>query len=219
MAAVELPSEPCEDVAEVRGHASAKRALEVAAAGGHNLLMVGPPGSGKTMLARRLPGVLPALTADESLEVTRIHSVAGLLGERSGLVATRPLPQPSSSCLSRRPDRRGERAPPSGEASLAQHSRLLHHTSVILSAFALRTFEETAEEPAFLGRGLRFLHALLRLNNYGSLGFDRRRGLLLPCGMVEGLVLLQFGPRRETQVAVWTLQYVGHPGAPFAWRV
>src|SRR5918999_2873970 len=94
VAAVELPTEPCEDVAEVRGHASAKRALEVAAAGGHNLLMVGPPGSGKTMLARRLPGVLPALTADESLEVTRIHSVAGLLGGGAG------LPRPGEVSLS-----------------------------------------------------------------------------------------------------------------------
>ena len=83
-----------EDVREVRGQAPAKRALEIAAAGGHNVLLIGPPGSGKTMLARRMPGLLPAMTLDESLEVTKIHSVAGTLPERSGLVETRPFRGP-----------------------------------------------------------------------------------------------------------------------------
>ena len=90
-AAAPRRSRPFEDMSEVRGHEPAKRALEVAAAGAHNLLLLGPPGSGKTMLARRLPGILPPMSIDESLEVTRIHSVAGLLVEHAALVSTRPF--------------------------------------------------------------------------------------------------------------------------------
>ncbi len=82
------------DLAEVRGQALARRALEVAAAGGHNLLLVGPPGCGKTLLARSMPGLLPPLTDDRALEVTRIHSVAGLLPEGVGLLRTPPFRAP-----------------------------------------------------------------------------------------------------------------------------
>ncbi|RMH58373.1 MAG: ATP-binding protein [Bacteroidetes bacterium] len=82
------------DFADVRGQENVKRALEVAAAGGHNVLMVGPPGSGKTMLARRLPTILPPLSTEEALETTKIHSVGGRLNGGPGLIATRPFRAP-----------------------------------------------------------------------------------------------------------------------------
>jgi len=82
------------DLAEVRGQEQAKRALEIAAAGSHNLLMIGPPGAGKTMLARRLPGILTEMTLEESLETTKIHSVAGLLPPGGSLVCVRPFRAP-----------------------------------------------------------------------------------------------------------------------------
>ena len=85
------------DLKDVKGQSHARRALEIAAAGGHNLIFVGPPGSGKTMLARRLPGILPALDFTEALEVTRIHSVAGLLKNRGTLVRDRPFRSPHHS--------------------------------------------------------------------------------------------------------------------------
>ena len=83
-----------EDMREVRGQRVAKQALEIAAAGGHNLLLAGPPGSGKTMLARRLPGILPPMSVEESLEVTRVHSVAGLVPEGASVIGERPFRTP-----------------------------------------------------------------------------------------------------------------------------
>jgi magnesium chelatase family protein len=91
------PQLHCADLHDVKGQAHARRALEIAAAGGHNLIFVGPPGSGKTMLARRLPGILPPLTFAEALQVTQIHSVSGLLKERGSLVCDRPYRSPHHS--------------------------------------------------------------------------------------------------------------------------
>ncbi|MCW2990636.1 MAG: Mg chelatase, subunit ChlI [Solirubrobacterales bacterium] len=126
---VEAPDEPEEaelgerpDLCDVRGHPGPIRALTIAAAGGHNLLMAGPPGTGKTMLARRLPSILPALERNEAIEVTRIHSVAGLRSG-GGLIAERPFRAPHHT-ISPSGLVGGGAVPTPGEASLAHHGVL-----------------------------------------------------------------------------------------------
>jgi len=136
---------PAPDLAEVRGQALARRALEIAAAGGHNLLLVGPPGAGKTMLARRLPGILPPLAADHAVEVTTIHSVAGRLPPGAGLIRFPPFRAPHHT-VSPAGLIGGGRGPYPGEASLAHRGVLFLDELPEFRRDALEALRQPIEE-------------------------------------------------------------------------
>ena len=137
----EAPAAP--DLRDVKGQEGAKRALEIAAAGGHNLLMIGPPGSGKSMLAQRLPGLLPPLSARELLEVSQIHSIAGLL-ERGQLSRTRPFRAPHHSASMPALVGGGVKARP-GEVSMAHHGVLFLDELPEFSAQVLDSLRQPLE--------------------------------------------------------------------------
>ena len=135
------------DYADVRGQTVAKRALEIAAAGAHNVLLVGPPGCGKTMLAQRLPSILPPMSANEALEVTKIYSVAGLLGSRPGIVQTRPFRFPHHT-ISQSALVGGGSVPKPGEISLAHHGVLFLDELPEFSRAAIEVLRQPLEEGA-----------------------------------------------------------------------
>jgi magnesium chelatase family protein len=133
------------DLADVRGQLLARRALEIASAGGHNLLLVGPPGAGKTMMARRVAGILPSLTFDEALEVTAVHSVAGLLPAGAGLLAARPFRAPHHT-ISDAALVGGGSQPRPGEVSLAHHGVLFLDEMLEFSRHVLEVLRQPLEE-------------------------------------------------------------------------
>ena len=131
------------DLAEVRGQADARRALEIAAAGGHNLLMVGPPGAGKTMLAKRLPGILPPPTTSEAIEITKVLGAAGLA--RGGLVIERPFRAPHHT-ISPSGLVGGSVPPKPGEITLAHHGVLFLDELPEFARTALEALRQPLED-------------------------------------------------------------------------
>ena len=166
-----------DDFADVRGQLQAKRALEIAAAGGHNALLIGPPGCGKTMLAQRMPSILPPMTADESLDVTAVYSIAGLLGATPRIVRTRPFRAPHHTISRIALVGGGALQPRPGEVTLASRGVLFLDEIAEFSRGTLEVLRQPLEEGAVtISRAA------------GSWSFPARFSLIAsmnpcPCGM------------------------------------
>lgn len=193
-----------DDLVDVRGQLSARRALEIAAAGGHHLLLTGPPGSGKTMLARRLPGVLPALSFEEALAVTTIHSVAGLLPAGGGLLTRRPFRAPHHTCSDVALVGGGAHPRP-GELSLAHHGVLFLDELPEFSRRALEGLRQPLEHGVVhIARAARSISLPAQVQLVGAMnpcpcGYfgDARRPCRCPPGAVERYQRRLSGPLRD----------------------
>ncbi|MFQ5876844.1 MAG: YifB family Mg chelatase-like AAA ATPase, partial [Acidobacteriota bacterium] len=187
-----LPAAPADggDLADVRGQAHARRALEVSAAGGHPLLMVGPPGCGKTMLARRLPGILPPLDLDEAIEVTCIYSAAGLL-RSPGLVRCRPLRAPHHT-ISGVALVGGGRRPCPGEVTLAHHGVLFIDEMAEFGRATLDVLRQPLEARSVAiarsGRSVQLPARFLLVGAMNPCPCGRRGSGVRPCGCTPAMV-------------------------------
>ncbi len=194
------------DLRDVRGQHHARRALEVAAAGGHNLLMVGPPGSGKTMLARRLPSILPPLEREEALMVTSLFSVAGLL-PKSGWVGERPFRAPHHTISDVGLVGGGPHLPRPGEASLASHGVLFLDELPEFRRQALEALRQPLEDQTItITRSLSSIEYPARVMLVGAMNG-------CPCGYV--------GSRRRACVCrpEQVQRYVGRLSGPLLDRI